>query len=397
MSSYAGVALGQVAVDAPVCVTLVSGSLDDPVFTKSTTYQLQGANLSEDVPSTLSKIVDEVAKDCPLELAIPLAFTHQQISTLNHLPPIYRGYDTRYIIPHHKAIIRLYDDRGITNDSPQLNILYLDVTPGQLAATLVSTENSTYYQNRLFMQRLTVLESDADEQITMMIDDIMSQLVTPTVPPSARLDKIYIFHASGKQSTELTYILHSTFPNSQLRWVTLSDVSRGAAISAQRSPKHKMFFGCMYEVAATPVSVATADGRQVIVVRRNTTIPFQKEVFFTTCKDDQTTVTLQVFSGRVLREKVVLAGLVPRPKGIPRIRVSIDVPAEREHIGDVVVEEVGSGLRKKIKIPYIFGRSRKEIEEYFVNPLEEEGNSVVTADEVAGELPERGDSALVCG
>jgi len=111
-------------------------------------------------------------------------------------------------------------------------------------------------------------------------------------------------------------------------------------------------------------------GIMTTLIKRNSTIPCQKSMVFSTAADNQSTVTVKVYEGerpRVrennLLGKFDLCGIPPAPRGQPRIQVTFDVDANG--VLQVTAEEIGraGGLKNQITITSEKGRlSRAEIE-----------------------------------
>jgi len=86
----------------------------------------------------------------------------------------------------------------------------------------------------------------------------------------------------------------------------------------------------------TPLSLGMEvnDGMMDIVIKRNTAIPARKVKEFTTQLDQQTSLTNRIFEGERPDVKnnhklgeFLLEGIVPQPKGVPRIEMTFEVDA----------------------------------------------------------------------
>lgn len=91
-----------------------------------------------------------------------------------------------------------------------------------------------------------------------------------------------------------------------------------------------------------------------VIIKRNTPIPTRKESTYVTTKDNQTTITVDVFQGErtVAKENnwlgVFQVAVPPAPKGKSEIKVVFNIDANG--ILDCSGEEVTTGLKKKIRI-----------------------------------------------
>ncbi|PRQ26045.1 putative Heat shock protein 70 family [Rosa chinensis] len=89
-------------------------------------------------------------------------------------------------------------------------------------------------------------------------------------------------------------------------------------------------------IQITPLSIGIrADGNNFVpIIPRNTTIPAQREMLFTTSHDNQAEALIIVYEGdgKKLEENHLLGyckieGIPPATKGVPQIRVMMDIDA----------------------------------------------------------------------
>ncbi|EEC83049.1 hypothetical protein OsI_28153 [Oryza sativa Indica Group] len=107
--------------------------------------------------------------------------------------------------------------------------------------------------------------------------------------------------------------------------------------------------------AGVIAGLTTAGGVMAKLIPRNTVVPTKKTQVFTTYKDKQTTVTIQVFEGERsmtrdnrLLGRFDLAGIAPAPRGAPQIEVTFEVDANG--ILSVLAADKATGRSEKITI-----------------------------------------------
>jgi molecular chaperone DnaK len=105
------------------------------------------------------------------------------------------------------------------------------------------------------------------------------------------------------------------------------------------------------------------------IIEKNSTIPVRKSEIFSTAKDNQTFVRMQVYQGEkpmAADNKLIgtfdLVGIPPAPREVPQIDVSFDVDANG--IVRVSATDLGTGKEQAIKITPNSGLSESEISQY---------------------------------
>jgi len=111
----------------------------------------------------------------------------------------------------------------------------------------------------------------------------------------------------------------------------------------------------LLDVTPLTLGVETLGGVATTLIPRNTPIPIKKSDVFTTAADMQTAVTIHVYQGErpMARDNTGLGefnleGLIPAPRGIPKIEVTFDIDASG--ILSVTAKDSATGKSQSIRI-----------------------------------------------
>lgn len=111
----------------------------------------------------------------------------------------------------------------------------------------------------------------------------------------------------------------------------------------------------LVDVTPLTLGVETLGGVATSLITRNTPVPVKRTENFTTAADMQTSVTVHVFQGErpMARDNTSLGeftldGLVPAPRGVPKIEVTFDIDASG--ILDVTARDTATGKSQSIHI-----------------------------------------------
>jgi molecular chaperone DnaK len=127
--------------------------------------------------------------------------------------------------------------------------------------------------------------------------------------------------------------------------------------------------GEMVLLDVTPLSlgIETLGGVMTVMIPRNTTIPTRKKEIFSTAADSQPSVEVHVLQGERTEArynrtlgKFHLDGILPAPRGIPKIEVAFDIDANG--ILSVNAKDTATGKDQKITITAHSGLNEQDIQ-----------------------------------
>ena len=123
----------------------------------------------------------------------------------------------------------------------------------------------------------------------------------------------------------------------------------------------------LLDVIPLTVGLETLGGVTTALINRNTTIPSSKSQTFTTAEDNQGSVEIHVLQGeRPMANanksigRFILDGILPAPRGVPKIEVTFDIDANG--ILSVQAKDEATGREQKIVIEASSGLSSDEID-----------------------------------
>ncbi|MCC6524360.1 MAG: molecular chaperone DnaK [Polyangiaceae bacterium] len=122
----------------------------------------------------------------------------------------------------------------------------------------------------------------------------------------------------------------------------------------------------LLDVTPLSLGVETLGGVTTVMIARNTTIPTQKKEIFSTASDSQPSVEVHVLQGERAEAqynrtlgRFHLEGIMPAPRGVPKIEVSFDIDANG--ILSVHAKDLATGKDQKITIKASGGINEDEI------------------------------------
>ena len=123
----------------------------------------------------------------------------------------------------------------------------------------------------------------------------------------------------------------------------------------------------LLDVTPLSLGVETLGGVTTVMIPRNTTIPTQKKEVFSTAADNQPSVEVVVLQGERTEArynrplgKFSLEGIMPAPRGVPKIEVTFDIDANG--ILNVGAKDTATNKEQSVVITEGSGLSDSEIE-----------------------------------
>jgi molecular chaperone DnaK len=133
----------------------------------------------------------------------------------------------------------------------------------------------------------------------------------------------------------------------------------------------------LLDVTPLSLGVETLGGVMTVMIPRNTTIPAQKKEVFSTATDSQPSVEVHVMQGERTEArynrtlgKFHLEGIMPAPRGVPKIEVAFDIDANG--ILSVHAKDTATGKDQKITITANSGLNEAEIQKMVKEAAEHE-------------------------
>jgi molecular chaperone DnaK len=123
----------------------------------------------------------------------------------------------------------------------------------------------------------------------------------------------------------------------------------------------------LLDVTPLSLGVETLGGVMTVMIPRNTTIPTRKEETYSTADDSQTKVEIHVLQGERAQARdnrslgrFHLEGIMPAPRGMPKIKVTFDIDANG--ILSVTAKDEATGKDHRITITAGSGLNQGEID-----------------------------------
>jgi molecular chaperone DnaK len=143
----------------------------------------------------------------------------------------------------------------------------------------------------------------------------------------------------------------------------------------------------LLDVTPLSLGVETLGGVMTVMIPRNTTIPTRKEETYSTADDSQTKVEIHVLQGERAEARANrplgrfhLEGIMPAPRGVPKIKVTFDIDANG--ILSVTAKDEATGRDQKITITAGSGLNKDDIDRMVREGSEHEAEDKKRRDEI---------------
>ncbi|KAF8157110.1 hypothetical protein B0H34DRAFT_712147 [Crassisporium funariophilum] len=361
------------------------------------------------------KIVDDLTtsfknilaafKEKPAQIAVslPIYFTETEQDAVYSAARA-AGVVINQKMDHGQTILRSL----VKEDYPAQNELVIDIGPAGAAARLVSTEVDESIRMSDVAKEIIVSKVDTDPStlIAQLVEPALASLKAIPTVSGDDLKRIIVIDSLPNVVPFLVDILQTKFTGSSAEVLVKSKIALAAASIALYYYRDSIAPKYVFNVAPLRVGIAKSDGYVLTLLPRGQTLPNTKSAVLTTSKDNQTKVTVKIVVGasrkvsaNTVIAELVLDGLAPRPKGVPHIRINLNV----EQMGKtlIVVEDVvengPSIVTKTVELKDITGDTMTpddvEVMAKTLDTLEdsdkaEEAEARWVGEEVQGDLPE---------
>jgi len=143
----------------------------------------------------------------------------------------------------------------------------------------------------------------------------------------------------------------------------------------------------LLDVTPLSLGVETLGGVMTAMIPRNTTIPTQKKEIFSTAADSQPSVEIHILQGERAEArynrtlgKFHLEGIMPAPRGVPKIEVTFDIDANG--ILNVSAKDLATGKDVQKRIEGASGLNEQEIQRMVKEAAEHEAEDKARREQV---------------
>jgi hypothetical protein len=218
MTIHAGIALGSIAENAPFICTQFEGT--DPSFrsyksfipSPPTEHRLHGSNPGEILGSISGRTdLKHMTHPRTLALSYPITTTEAQCAALKVVNQDSHDHCTAFLSAC---------QFGIGNSQGVVEVLFIDLTPGQVAAVVMQgVIHESNWTSKNVGGKVVLGEVDR------LSIEKFDELVTPIAPNPSTLECVAVLRPEGVFPELLSITVELKFINIPFRWVSLADLS----------------------------------------------------------------------------------------------------------------------------------------------------------------------------
>lgn len=229
-----------------------------------------------------------------------------------------------------------------SSTSAQVGLPYLSVTADGPAHLDVEVTRARFEQ----------LTSDLLERCRVPLARVLEDADVP----ASGVDRVVLVGGSTRMPAVVD-LVRKLLPDAVLARSVNPDeiVAMGAARQAALLSGASQAASILVDVTPLSLGVGTRGGVMTRLIPRNTTIPARASEVFTTARDNQSTVKVQVFQGERAMASAnrmlgvfELTGIAPAPRGVPQIEVVFDIDVDG--IVEVSARDLGTGASQSMTV-----------------------------------------------
>jgi hypothetical protein len=389
MDIHAGIALGSITEDVPFVCTRFDGveplRVHKPFIPYLPTKHALHSSNPEDIMSSIPREtnLEHMKHLRTFALSYPIATSDVQRATFEVV--------NRDCHDHCTAFLSACQF-GVGNSQHIVESLFIDLTPGQVAAMVVQGVVDAGNWTPKDVREKAVLG-----KVDTMTVEKFDELVALVAPDLSILECVAVLRPEGAFPELLPIKLELKFVNIPFKLVSLADLSYGSAMLLYRrlGLESRRPYRRGFRRSPDIHYVELADGTFLDITKHDRPMPIKTRYIFTTSKDNQVTATVRFgtksvrYKGSVEYEEFVIRGLEPRPKGDARISVILEHDTINIGGGQVVtIRDLGSNLDVSLLLREKQRNGIEEIGGTSVDAPVQYAQLAYRIDGVIGELPE---------
>ena len=248
-------------------------------------------------------------------------------------------------------------------EKAKIELSNMQETSINLPFIAVDSEGPKNLDVTLTRARFEALTKDLVERTKKPVEQAMKDAGVT----AEEIDKILLVGGSTRIPA-VQELIRSYFDKAPSKGVNPDEcVAQGAALQGGVLSGEVKAELTLLDVTSLSLGIETAGGVFTKIIERNTTIPCEKSMEFSTAVDNQPSVEVHVLQGErsmaadnMSMGKFTLTDIPPAPRRVPRIKVTFEVDADG--IVKVSAKDMGTGKEQKIVIQGSSGMSKEEID-----------------------------------